>query len=360
MSGSQQPGEPMDVFCSYSQKDEKLRGRLETHLSNLKRQKIISSWHDHKITAGEKWAGQIDQHLETAHIILLLVSADFLASDYCYDIELRRAIERHEAGEARLIPIILRPCDWQEALFGQYQALPKNGRPVTLWNPQDAAFAHIASGIRQAVEHIHANKSARQIPKRIDKRRLPDEELFRIAAEGDTQSFEILASRLRFLKGLISAWCRDLQIPTDDSVKIAQDTIKQAVLEVRQTKRVPPREQRSGWLEDLAKREFERWFQPLQLKKTSQSLQRQPRPQLSEDQRKIREQEEMKARYFLDWIVDDKEREIMERVLGEGQDLIEAGSEIPVRDEQEAHKLLYQALKKLMNIIHEYGDEIDM
>ncbi|MDQ3815122.1 MAG: toll/interleukin-1 receptor domain-containing protein [Armatimonadota bacterium] len=101
--------EPVEVFFSYSHRDSELRHELETHLSVLKRQGIITTWHDRDIGAGSEWKGQIDKHLESAHLILLLVSANFLDSDYCYDIEMKRAMERRDSGEARVIPIILSP-----------------------------------------------------------------------------------------------------------------------------------------------------------------------------------------------------------------------------------------------------------
>jgi hypothetical protein len=142
---------PIEVFFSYSHRDEELRDELEKHLSILKREGMISSWHDRQIPAGSEWAGEIDEHLNTAQIILLLISADFLASDYCYSIEMKRALERHNAGEARVIPIILRPVDWQGSLFGKLQALPKNAEPVTSWANRDEAFTDVARGIRRAV-----------------------------------------------------------------------------------------------------------------------------------------------------------------------------------------------------------------
>lgn len=142
------------LFFSYSHRDEALRDELAKHLSLLERQEVLSSWHDRQITPGSEWAGQIDHHLEQAQIILLLVSADFLASDYCYDIELRRAMERHEMGEAVVVPVMLRSVDWQGASFGRLQALPKNGRPVTTWENQDEAFTDIARGIRRVVENL--------------------------------------------------------------------------------------------------------------------------------------------------------------------------------------------------------------
>jgi TIR domain len=148
---------PIEVFFSYAHEDESLRNKLANHLKIFERQGIISGWHDRQIVAGSEWAGQIDDHLNTAQVILLLVSDDFLASDYCYDVEMKRAMERHEGGEARVIPIILRPCPWQSAPFGKLQALPKDARPVTQWQNRDEAFLDIANGIKAAVNAITAN-----------------------------------------------------------------------------------------------------------------------------------------------------------------------------------------------------------
>jgi TIR domain-containing protein len=144
----------IEVFFSYSHKDSDLRDELAKHLSILQRIGAITAWYDREITAGTEWAGEIDRHLNTADIILLLISADFLASDYCHDIELKRAMERHADGEACVIPVILREVDWRGTSFGKLQALPKNARPVTSWVDRDAAFADVARGIRQAVEEL--------------------------------------------------------------------------------------------------------------------------------------------------------------------------------------------------------------
>lgn len=146
--------EPVDVFFSYSHRDEKLRDKLALHLSMLQRQGVIRSWHDRKISAGTEWAQAIDDRLNSANIILLLISDHFLASDYCYDVEMQRAIARHEAGEARVIPIILKPVDWSGAPFGKLQAFPKDAKPVTKWPNRDEAFLNIAQGIRQAAEEM--------------------------------------------------------------------------------------------------------------------------------------------------------------------------------------------------------------
>jgi len=144
----------VEVFFSYSHQDEGLRNELEKHLSLLKRQGVIDIWSDHRIGPGEKVGGEIDQHLESADILLLLVSPDFLNSDYCYDIEMKRAMERHERGEARVIPIILRPCDWQGAPFGKLKAIPTDGKPVTKHQTLDDAFLDVARAIRGLAQHL--------------------------------------------------------------------------------------------------------------------------------------------------------------------------------------------------------------
>ncbi|MBI3734026.1 MAG: tetratricopeptide repeat protein [Chloroflexi bacterium] len=158
------PPKPIEVFYSYSKDDWRLRAKLEKHLSLLRRQRAISDWHYRKIGAGMEWKGQIDSHLNTARIILLLVSADFLASDYCYDIEMQRAMQRHEAKEARVIPVILRPCDWHSALFGKLEASPENGKPVTQWRNREEAFTNIAQEIRKVVEELSSKPSSRPLP----------------------------------------------------------------------------------------------------------------------------------------------------------------------------------------------------
>ncbi|MBP5974572.1 toll/interleukin-1 receptor domain-containing protein [Brasilonema sp. CT11] len=151
---------PVKVFFSYSHKDEVLRDELATHLSIMKRQQVIEAWHDREISAGGEWANAIDDNLNAADIILLLVSANFLDSDYCYDIEMQRAMERHEAREARVIPIILKPVDWRNAPFAKLQALPKNAKAVTTWQDKDEAFLNIAQEIRRVVEDMVKSKTS--------------------------------------------------------------------------------------------------------------------------------------------------------------------------------------------------------
>ncbi|MBM2715699.1 toll/interleukin-1 receptor domain-containing protein [Mesorhizobium caraganae] len=140
------------LFFSYLHKDEELRNRLEVALTMLQRQGLIDTWHDRRIAAGDEFSKEIDRHLEEADVILLLVSPDFLASDYCYDIEMGRAMERHRAGDARVIPVILRHCDWHAAPFGKLLATPTDGKPIKSYADIDEAFQNVTVAIRKALE----------------------------------------------------------------------------------------------------------------------------------------------------------------------------------------------------------------
>src|SRR5205807_5940249 len=138
-------------FC-YAHEDEPLLEKLKTHLKPLHRRGLIDVWYDRDIGAGAEWEREISRHLEEAEILLLLVSPDFIASDYCYGIEMKRAIQRHERGEVSVIPIILRPVDLHEVPFMKLQALPSGRKPVTSWSNIDEAYLDIISGIRKRVE----------------------------------------------------------------------------------------------------------------------------------------------------------------------------------------------------------------
>jgi hypothetical protein len=143
------------VFLSYAHADEALCDELRKHLSVLRRQHVIQDWYDRQILPGGNWAGAIADELNAARIILLLVSADFLASNYCYDIELKQALARHTAGKAVVVPVILRECDWQNAPFSHIQALPKGAKPVTSWINRDEALTQVIVGLRRAIANLH-------------------------------------------------------------------------------------------------------------------------------------------------------------------------------------------------------------
>ncbi|MCC4244844.1 toll/interleukin-1 receptor domain-containing protein [Stappia indica] len=147
------------MFFSYSHFDESLRDQLEKQLAMLKRQGVISTWHDRRIDAGEEIDKAINEQINRDEIILLLVSPDFLASEYCYAVEMKRAMERHEAGEATVIPVILRACDWHPAPFGKLNAVPRDGKPVKQWTDIDEAFLQVAQAIRQVATRLGKAKT---------------------------------------------------------------------------------------------------------------------------------------------------------------------------------------------------------
>ncbi|MFP4381880.1 MAG: toll/interleukin-1 receptor domain-containing protein [Candidatus Sumerlaeia bacterium] len=148
----------INVFFSYSHKDEDLRNRLETHLAALRRDGHINLWHDREIKAGDNFKNEIDSNLASSDLILLLISADFISSDYCYNIEFEKALKMHERKEARIVPVILHHCDWQATQLADFLATPTDGKPITSYTNIDEAFTIVAKEIRSVVESIIEDK----------------------------------------------------------------------------------------------------------------------------------------------------------------------------------------------------------
>src|SRR5579862_7324846 len=148
------PGREIHLFYCYARKDKPLRDELEKHLSWLKRRYQLTNWHDREILPGEEWEQAIDRHLNTAHLILLLISPDFMASDYCYGKEMQSALERHKVGTCRVVPILLRPTYWEEAPFSNLQILPTNAKAVTRWPDQDEAFQDVVTEISRTIKDM--------------------------------------------------------------------------------------------------------------------------------------------------------------------------------------------------------------
>jgi WD40 repeat protein len=144
----------VEIFCCYAHEDALLLKRLKKHIIPLQREGLISILNDTDISPGTNWEEEIDKHLNTAQIILLLISPDFIASEYCYSEEMKQAMKRHDHGKTRVIPIILRYVDWQKTPFGKLQALPAGARPITSWHNLDEAFFNVEKGIRKAVEEL--------------------------------------------------------------------------------------------------------------------------------------------------------------------------------------------------------------
>ncbi|MDT4897769.1 MAG: internalin [Acidobacteriota bacterium] len=145
------------LFYSYSHKDESLRNELETHLKLLQRRGLIETWQDRNIMPGDHWEEKIDEYIDRADIILLLISSDFIASDYSYGVEMTRALERDKQGEARVIPVIVRDVSLKGAPFARLQYLPEDGRAVSKWEDKDSAWRNVSEGIEKVVTEVRQN-----------------------------------------------------------------------------------------------------------------------------------------------------------------------------------------------------------
>jgi len=167
---------PIKVFYSYAHEDEAFCDQLEKHLSSLRHQGFIEEWHDRMIFAGTDWEHDIDRHLNSASLILLLISPDFMKSKYCMGVEVKRAMELHQAGEAYVIPVILKPVDWEGAPFAKLQVLPSAARSISTWDNQDDAFLNISRGIRKYIENLRHDYLARMNDTNQDITRLPGEQ----------------------------------------------------------------------------------------------------------------------------------------------------------------------------------------
>ena len=150
---------PLKIFYCYAHEDKDLRDRIDKHLGTLKRLGHVIGWYDREIQAGTEWEREIETHLSTASIILLLVSADFVNSDYCYGVEMHKALKMHEKGETRVLPILLRPVDWQGAPFAKLQILPTGAKPITSWSDPEEALEDVAKQVRAVVSTLRGGQS---------------------------------------------------------------------------------------------------------------------------------------------------------------------------------------------------------
>jgi tetratricopeptide (TPR) repeat protein len=228
---------PLRIFCSYSHKDERHLNNLRGGLRGLEREGLIEWWHDRKISPGWEWEEAIDQNLRTADVILFLVTKDFMASDYVYEKEIGQAVERHKRGEARVIPIIVRPTEWKSAPFGRLQALPKDAKPVTLWSNRDQGWLDVVEGIRKAVEELS-----------LEGQELAAKERYRKAVEEAWADNKVSSAEAERLAALAS----ELGLSTDTAADIERDImddIVQAILQRQDRER--EEEERRRHLEEL-------------------------------------------------------------------------------------------------------------
>lgn len=144
----------VNLFFSYSHRDEALRDELEIHLASLKRQGVLTTWHDRRIGAGNEFDHSISEHLESADIVLLLISPYFIASDYCFEVEMKQALERHENKQSIVIPVILHPCDWHDMPFGKLLASPTDVKPISKFPNLHDGFLEVTKAVKEAAARI--------------------------------------------------------------------------------------------------------------------------------------------------------------------------------------------------------------
>lgn len=137
------------VFISYSHRDEKALDRLHTHLAMLRREGLVETWYDREILAGQEIDREIESNLQDSEMFVALTSADFLASSYCYEHEMKMALERHEAGSIVVVPVIVEACDWKASPLGKLKALPKDGKPISTWTNEAVAYLDVVTELRR-------------------------------------------------------------------------------------------------------------------------------------------------------------------------------------------------------------------
>ncbi len=147
------------IFISYSKTDNDLLQEFIRHLAVLKMQGLIEPWYDAAIDPGDTWSNEIKTQLYKADIIVMLLSSGFMATQEIWETEVKIALERRAQGQVRIVPVILRACDWKSTVFGQIQPLPKNGIPVFKWPDRDEAWLEVAQGIRRVIEKMNEGQA---------------------------------------------------------------------------------------------------------------------------------------------------------------------------------------------------------
>lgn len=147
---------PLKIFYCYSHVDEVIRDELQKHTKMLERRGIITNWHDRKILPSQTWDKEISEKLSESDIVILIISADFISSDYCFEVEMQEALKLHKEGKLRIIPVCARTCDWKDAPFSHIQGLPLDMKPIMSegWHNSDEAYYNVVDGLKQLIEDI--------------------------------------------------------------------------------------------------------------------------------------------------------------------------------------------------------------
>ncbi|AUX38942.1 uncharacterized protein SOCE26_003230 [Sorangium cellulosum] len=217
------PARPVKVFCSYSIEDEAYRQEFDMALAGMRGAGLVETWSFRSIPPGEAVESRVAQALNEADIIVLLVSASFLDSDYCWDIEMRRAVERHDRGDARLVPVVVRSCEWSDAPFAGLSALPQDAKPVASWTHRDEAWTSVARGIRTLVSEIRSGAR----PARTVRQATPAMPTYRDAA-----GFLSAAGVVQ----VVSTRDRDREKPIDGPILVYENSFQKTWLLITESK----------------------------------------------------------------------------------------------------------------------------
>jgi hypothetical protein len=152
------PAASLRVVTSYAHTDKDWLAKFDKFWKPLRESQGIASWTDHGIIAGQSWDDVIKTVFKSADIFIFLLSADTLASEYINSVELKIALERRAAGHSEIVPVILRPCLWEETVFQNMQVLPTSAKPVTTWSNKDEAFLDVANGLKKVFENFQKYK----------------------------------------------------------------------------------------------------------------------------------------------------------------------------------------------------------
>jgi hypothetical protein len=286
--------EALLVFVSYSRVDLDWLNKFNKQLASLVRTQKIKTWHDRDIEAGNEWEPEIQRRLSTADIIILLISADFMASDYCYGNELTRAITRHDAGEAVVIPVILRPCVWNlpKVPFSKLNVLPDHARPITRWEDPDEALAAVALHISNRVDALRKRKveqAEEQQWEKSEKLRQAEVQERQRKYQENLQRYEQEFTRAITAQYPIDSFVRDGLTKFQESLELSDEDVARIEAPLVAPKKAAYEQRLAD--EQRRKEEAARQLELERQRKLEQQRQEQLKQEAAEKQRQAAEQE---------------------------------------------------------------------
>lgn len=208
----------MKAFLSYSHNDRLMLEKLHTHLTQIRREGLLTTWTDHEISAGSRLDDKISSNLQNSQLFIALLSPDYIASRYCYEKEFFTAKEMEKAGKLTIIPVIVEPCDWQNTPFMKYKALPQDGKPIVEWQNVNTAFLDVITNLRKLLHPTPmANDKLSMDSHRGSAQVLPKN--YRVQKDFDSiQKLEFIEHAFRELKSSLKLNLEEL-VSVDDNIK---------------------------------------------------------------------------------------------------------------------------------------------